>query len=721
MLLAAWLPALAQTPETRPEVIIQAIRVSEPLHLDGKLDEEIYQTAPPITKFVQQLPNSGQPPTDRSEAWILFDDTNVYVACRCWMEFPDRIVANDMRRDNNNITSQDHFGVGFDTMYDGRNGYQFSVSPVGGMRDGLITDEKFYQDWNGVWDARAARFEGGWITEMAIPFKTLRYAPGREQKWHVAFRRHSAVKDEWTNLTPLNPNWGVSGWNRFSLGATLTGLEAPPSERTFEIKPYAIAKVITDKLARPPKSNHFEPDAGVDVKYGLTKSLVADFTYNTDFAQVEADEQQVNLTRFSLQFPEKREFFLEGQGAFLFGSGAVADVGGDMAPTIFYTRRIGLAAGRDIPVIAGGRVSGKVGRWTLGALSIETDDDDVARVEQTNFTVLRLRRDVLRRSNIGGIYTRRSVSTLAPGANDVWGVDGNFAFFTNWYMSGYLAQSLTDDRKDDDLAYRAEFNWTNDRYGLMLDRMVVERNFNPEIGLLRRQDFRRNLASTRFSPRPEGNAIVRKFTWEATLDYITNNKNVLETRESFLNFRTDFQNADALTVTFGRYFERIDTPFQISRYARIAAGSYGFNNLLVSYDFAPSRRVSGIATTETGDFYDGTKRSARFRGRVELTPQLGFEPNIQFNWIDLPSGKFNDKLVGGRSIFTVTPRMFVAALVQYSLANANLSTNLRFRWEYQPGSELFVVYSEGRSTLPPQGTALEGRGLVVKVNRLLRF
>ena len=714
-------PAFPQNPGGAGEVIIHATRISEPLHVDGKLDEEFYQTIEPITSFVQQLPKAGQPSTDRTEAWVMFDDTNVYIACRCGTEFPERIVADDMRRDNANITSQDHFAVGFDTMYDGRNGYQFGVSPVGGMRDGLITDEKFYPDWNGVWDARSTRYEGGWITELAIPFKTLRYASNREQKWHIQFRRHVAGKSEWTNLTPLNPNWGVSGWNRFALGATLVDLEAPPSKRNFEIKPYAIARLTTDRLAVPPVDNDFDPDAGVDIKYGLTKSLTADFTYNTDFAQVEADEQQVNLTRFSLSFPEKREFFLEGQGTFLFGSGAVADVGGDMAPTIFYSRRIGIAGARDIPVIAGGRVNGKAGRWTLGALNIETDDKAAARVQQTNFTVLRLRRDVLKRSNIGALYTRRSVSTLAPGANDVWGVDGNFAFRTNLYLSGFAAQSRTSGRDGDDRAYRAQFNWTHDRYGLILDRLVVEPNFNPEIGLLRRQDFRRNLAAARFSPRTQNNRFVRKLTLEGSVDYITDNNNVLETRESVLNFRTDFHNSDIFAMSFGSTYELLTVPFSISRNVRIATGGYGFHNFLVSYDAGAQYRISGTTTFETGDFYNGTKRTARFRGRVKLTPRLGFEPNISINWIDLPAGKFTDKLIGARSVFTVTPRMFVAALVQYASSTASLSTNLRFRWEYQPGSELFVVYTEGRSTLPARGSDLENRGFVVKINRLLRF
>ena len=188
----AAIPAFAQTAGHSAAVIIHATRIAQPLNVDGQLDEEVYKIVLPITKFVQQLPNAGAPATERTEAWVLFDDTNIYIACRCWTERPDRIVANDMRRDSANLSSHDHFAVGFDTLYDGRNGYQFSVTAAGGMRDGLITDEKFFADWNGVWDGRATRFKGGWLAEYAIPFKTLRYAPGREQKWRIQFRRHVA-------------------------------------------------------------------------------------------------------------------------------------------------------------------------------------------------------------------------------------------------------------------------------------------------------------------------------------------------------------------------------------------------------------------------------------------------------------------------------------------------------------------------------------------------
>ena len=721
MLAVAAIPASAQLNIGPSDLVIHATRVTTPVSADGRLDEEVYRTVPPITQFVQSQPAQGAAGTERTEAWVLYDDDNIYIACRCWTSQPEKIVANDMRRDSSNLSQHDHFAVGFDTLYDGRNGYQFSVTAAGGMRDGLITDERFFADWNGVWDARVTRFDGGWIAEYAIPFKTLRYKAGQAQKWHIQFRRLVSGKGEWTYLTPLNPQWGVSGWNRFSLAATLDGLQAPPVSGNLEVKPYAISRLTTDHLVRPVVDNKFEPAGGADLKYKLTKSMTADFTYNTDFAQVEADEAQVNLTRFSLTFPEKREFFLEGQGTFQFGGGGGGDVGGSMVPQIFYTRRIGLSGTREVPVIGGGRLNGKAGDWTIGALNIETDSDKAAAAKQTNFTVLRLRRDILRRSNIGALYTRRSVSTVIPGGNDVWGIDSNFVFYQNIYMSGYVSQSKTDGRSGDDLSYRGQFSYTADRYGLSFDRLVVEKNFNPEIGLIRRQNFRRTYGSARFSPRTVKNPLVRKWTYEANLDYITNDRNFLESREANGEFRTDFHSSDAVTVVYQHLYEFLKAPFQVATGVRIPVGGYGFDNLRLSYIAGVQHRLSGTTTFEKGTFYNGDKKALAFRGRVELTHQFGFEPNVSYNWVDLPAGSFRDTVLGARSVFTMTPRMFVAALVQYSSANTSLSTNLRFRWEYLPGSEMFVVFTDGRSTLSPSGTEFQNRGLVIKFNRLFRF
>ena len=701
-------------------LIVHATRVTRPIDMDGRLDDDAYREVAPITEFVQQEPQQGAPISERTEVWMLFDDSNIYIACRCHDEHPERIVANDMRRDSSNLANHDSLAVAFNTFNDQRNGFLFAVTPAGAMRDGTTTEERANFDWNPVWDGKASRFDGGWIAEMAVPFKSLRYIPGREQTWRVQIRRNIRSKNELAYLTPVPPAVGVRAVHRFSDAATLVGLEAPSGALNFEIKPYAMSRLTTNRLSRPAVENDFEPDAGIDVKYGVTESLTADFTYNTDFAQVEADEAQVNLTRFSLSFPEKREFFLEGQDNFTFGTGSGGDLGGE-APTIFYSRRIGLSGSRVVPVIAGGRLTGKTGPWSVGALNMETNDDADADVAQTNFTVLRLRRDVLRRSNVGGLFTRRSVSADGPGANQVWGVDGNFAFYQNVYFSGYVAQSRADAFGGDDLSYRAQFNYTADRYGLAFDRLVVQKNFNPEVGLLRRENFRRSFARARFSPRTTNNRVVRKWTFEGSLDYVTDNDGRLESRELNGLFRTDLHNSASLSLEFSRLFEFVPESFSIPGGVSIPVGRYDFDNFRASFTAGAQHRLSGSTSFEVGSFYDGDKKTATFRGRMEITPQLGVEPTLSLNWIDLPQGRFTTTLVGARTTFTMTPRMFVAALVQYGSSDASISTNLRFRWEYQPGSELFVVYTEGRSTLPPRGTDLQNRGLVVKFNRLVRF
>ena len=352
-------------------VVVRATRIAAPLRIDGRLDEEVYQTVPAISDFVQTLPTPGAPSTERTEAWVLYDDDNFYVVCRCWDSAPpEQWVANDMRRDSQRLRDNDNFGVSLDTYHDRRNAFVFYTTPLGALTDQTYTDEgNPNRDWNQIWDVRTGRFEGGWTAEIAIPFKSLRYAPGRSQTWGIQIRRGIRRKNEWTHLTVLPPaSGGSQAWFRVSGSATLVGLEVPPASRNIEIKPYVSARSTTDRLASPPVTNDGDADFGGDLKYGITPNLTADFTYNTDFAQVEVDEQQVNLTRFALSFPEKRDFFLEGRGIFEFGRGvALGGGGGDsVAPTLFYSRRIGLNRGRVIPIDVGGRMSGRVGQYSIG-------------------------------------------------------------------------------------------------------------------------------------------------------------------------------------------------------------------------------------------------------------------------------------------------------------------------------------------------------------------
>ena len=771
-------------PPTPPAVVsrdaqggatLRAVRITEAIRLDGRLDEQVYDAVTAITGFIQQVPDEGAAATEKTEAWIMFDESNIYVTGRVWDSAPpSEWVANEMRRDSNQLRQNDHFLVLFDTFYDRRNGVGFQTTPLGALSDFAITNEGSYNgDWNPVWDVRTGRFEGGWTVEMEIPFKSLRYRPGPNQVWGVQLRRGIRRKSEYAYITPLpisaaGAGGGTMGIFRVSAAATLVGVEVPGGSRNLEIKPYGIGGVTTDVSADPQTARN--GDYGVDVKYGITRNLTADFTYNTDFAQVEVDEQQVNLTRFSLFFPEKREFFLEGRGIFDFARGGIAGGGGGAlrrvggggvfspgnAPTLFYTRRIGLDDGKIVPILGGGRVTGKIGAFDVGALNIQTNDgavadpemqglqtgdEAVADLEMTNFTVVRVKRDIMRRSSIGGLFTNRalftnqSASLAGDGSSQAYGVDATFSFFENVSLLGYLAQTRAPaletqepapDVNAENLSYQSRFDYAGDRYGFQADHLVVEDNFKPEVGFVRRDNFRRTYASGRFSPRPASIDAIRQFRFEGSIDYIlTADTGMLETRQSQLAFSTEFESSDTVGVSVADNYEFLVEPFRAHPDVILPVGGYQFRDVEATFTRGSQHRFNGTVTVRAGEYYSGDIRSIGFsRGRVELTEQFTIEPSVSVNWIDTPLGSFRTDLLVSRVNFTVSPRMFMSALVQYNSSRNTISNNFRFRWEYSPGSELFVVYSDDRNTnplMPDRFSELRNRGFVVKVNRLFRF
>jgi hypothetical protein len=713
--------------DARRNATVRATRLRETFHFDGVLEDPVYSSTPPIADFIQTYPAENGTPTERTEAWIFFDDTQIYVGARLWESVPpEKWTANEMRRDTSQLRQNDHFGISLDTFHDRRNGYFFYANPLGARADSYMTDETNNNaDWNPVWDVRTARFDGGWTIEMAIPFKSLRYVSGADPVWGINMRRAIRRKNEWDHLSPLPLSIGGSiGMMRVSANATLTGLELPPASRNLEIKPYIVGRDTTDRLAAPALDNDLGYDLGLDAKYGITANLTADLTVNTDFAQVEIDEQQVNLTRFSLLFPEKREFFLEGRGIFDFGRG-----GGQVAadtPQLFYSRRIGLNRNRVIPIEVGGRLTGKVGGVTIGAINIQADDDPgtatVPATPGTNFTVLRVKRDILRRSTVGAMFTNRSVTSAGTGANQAYGADAAFSFYDNVTMGGYYARTETDGAGGDNASYQARFNYDADRYGARVDYMKVGEDFNPDVGFLRRQDFRRTAATLRFSPRPKGRRLVRQYTYEASGEYIENNAGHLESSGGTGRFNIEFANSDQLSLDVNANHEGPTAPFSVSRGVSIAAGSYDFNDAVVRYQAGQQRRVSGSVSLQAGQFYDGTIQALTVSGaRVSLSHQLSVEPSVSVNHVDLPAAAFTTQVLRARTDFAFTPRMFASGLVQYGSADRTFSSNLRFRWEYRPGSELFLVYTDERDTAGRGLSALRNKAFVVKVNRLLQF
>jgi hypothetical protein len=722
--------------DTEGRATVRAVRVQQPMRIDGALDEALYHDVPSISEFIQVEPDGGQPATERTETWIAFDEDNVYVSFRVWDSQMETLIATEMRRDNvNSWQGNDLVSFIFDTFYDRRTSFTFTMNPLGGRSDGtMVNDRQYSSDWNPVWEMKSGRFDGGWTAEAAIPFKSLRYRPGTAQLWGFNAMRVKRAKNEISTLTRVPPARGQSGFQQAQFAASLVGIEAPRAGANMDIKPYAISSLTTDQLAAPRVLNDPEAEAGLDLKYGVTQGLVADLTVNTDFAQVEADEQQINLTRFSLFFPEKRDFFLENQGTFSFGGVPINSAGGTFAggfigsgpsdaPIMFYSRRIGLNEGHEVPLNVGGRLTGRAGRYSIGLLNIQTGEERQTGAPHTNFSVIRLKRDILRRSSVGLLFTNRSESTIGSGGNRAYGFDGTFGFYENLQINTYWARTGTDGLSgQDDSSYRGQLDYSGDRYTVQLERLKVGDSFNPEVGFLRRDDVVRDYARFKFSPRPRNRSAIRKYVYDGAIEHIENGAGRLASRERAAEFALEFQNADRFTVNYTNSFEFLEEPFPIGGGVILPIGSYHFDTVRVGYSLAQQHLVSANVTAEFGTFYNGRKTTFSVaRGRVPVTNQLSVEPTYSVNHVTLVEGEFTTHLTGSRVTYSMTPLMFASALIQFNSGIGAVSTNARFRWEYQPGSELFVVYNEERNTLTRSFPALNNRAFIVKINRLFRL
>ena len=714
---------------------VRAQRTTDAITLDGRVDEPVYTRLPHLTGFLQQEPNEGAPGTEQTEAWVLYDDRNIYISARLHDSQPNREIVTEMRRDGQGTNDNESFGVVFDTFDDRRNGYVFQVSLAGGLYDGYVTDERdMNRDWNTVWDARTQRTPDGWTVEMAIPFKSLRFPDGAHD-WGINLKRVVKWKNEVQYLTRIPASLGRRGINKLSSAGTLVGLETPKSGRTFELKPYGSTGFTTDHPAGGTSQSDAHLSWGADGKVGLTDGLTADVTYNTDFAQVEEDEQQVNLTRFSTVFPEKREFFLEGSGIFSFGGLSNQPRGGSNAamnnttnpivsdvPVLFFSRRIGLDGGKTVPIDVGGRITGKQGAYSIGVLDIRTGDVASGGIPSTNFGVVRVKRDILRRSAVGFIVTDRSVTPQAAGHGQSYGVDGVFSFFQNLNINTYLAATDNPGVSGHNTSYRAQVDYNADRYGLQIERLATDRNFSPQVGFMSRTSFIRNTVYTRFSPRMKGRA-VRKWIYDAQLDYITNPSGRLQSRALKGGWRAELQNSDTFAVEGARSFESFDAPYTVSPGVVLPVGTYHFGEVRAFYNFGPQRPVSANVELDHGQFYNGHRTALTMaRGRLQLRPQVSLEPGVTVNHVTLPSGNFTSVLATTRGTITVTPRLSASALFQLNTSTKTLNSNIRFRWEYRPGSDLFVVLTDNRDTtasgwLPE----LRNRAFIVKGTRLFRF
>ena len=731
MVLLAAAPAAAQTvpvpvaTRAGSDRVVTATRITRPIVLDGEFDDEVYQVVRPAGDFIQQDPKEGAPSSEPTELWVFFDEDTLYISGKCYDAHPENLISTEMRRDNGGVFNNDSISVVIDTFHDLRNAFRFQTNALGAVTDSLVADQINNDSWNTVWQTRSAMHDWGWGFEMAIPFKSLRYPGAGPQTWGFNMRRVIRWKNEITHLTAMPRSFALNAIYHMEQAATLVGVETPGQSMNLEFKPYAVSSLVTDRASRVPVNNDGRSDAGFDLKYGLTRSLTLDATFRTDFAQVEEDQQQVNLTRYSLFFPEKREFFLEGQSIFAFGGVPVGNnANPGEVPVMFFSRQIGLSRGQAVPVIGGGRLTGKAGAYQIGAVNIQTDDRLEAGAVSTNFTAVRVRRDVLRRSNIGLIATRRGPAAgTGADENYAYGADANLFLFRNVQANLYYARTestgIAGAGQD---SYRGRFEFAGDRWGYTAEHLLIGDSFNPEVGFVRRRDFRRNFGQFRFSPRPGNSRRVRQYSYTGSIDYITDAAvTSLQEKELRAVFNTSYQNSDSWNLEYTNVYELLPASFAINPGTTVPRGGYAAQNVRTQYSLGQQRKVSGRISAAYGTLYDGTKTEAGYGGRIAVRPQFALEPSIALNWVRLPYGDFSAPVVATRVIFTPSARTMLTSFIQYNGGSRQLGSSVRLRWEYRPGRELFVVYSDGRDTLAAGYPNLLNRSLALKVTRLLRF
>ncbi len=720
-------------------ITVRATRVPSPFVFDGVLEEAFYGDVPSFSEFIQQEPRQGQPATERTEVWVFYDRQYLYVSARVWETDISQLVATEMRRDANNLYNNDHFGVSFDSFYDRRNGYGFAVNPQGGMLDWSITNEQPNNSWNGVWMVRTGRFDGGWTLEIRFPFRSFRFREGGHT-WGMNFRRRSAWKNEVSFLAPVQAAWGRPALSRMSVAATVADIEVPGKGLNIDVKPYGLGSRPHRSAGEPARRQRPGRECRLRCEVGRAsdrrRRSHGEHGLRAGGRRRAAGEPhavQPAVPREARLLP-RRGGHVQLRGCWRRRrrhrrrrrSSGQRTEHEHCAGDLFYSRRIGLTStGLDVPIRAGGRLLGRSGMWRYGLLNIQTAESTLASAAGTNFTVVRVNRDIFRRSRIGGLYTRRDPVALArpgtdPGNNLSYGLDALINPTPTVSVLAYAAKTTSPSRTGDDSSYRGRFDWAADRYGLQAEHLHVGRDFNPEVGFLRRTAFERSYGQARFSPRPNRHG-MRKIYFVGNVDYITDPNMRPESKEVQGSFQMDFNNSDTWLVEVSRNYERLVTRFEVGTGVYVPPGEYTFEQVRGTYTFGTQRPVSGAVTVARGGFYDGALTELTYRGRVELSTQLYLEPTLSWNRVEVPQGLAKNNLFSTRATYTITTRMFVSALVQYQSRTSSITSNARFRWEYIPGSELFVVYSDGRTTLTEGFPEVESRSLVVKVTRLLRW
>ena len=710
---------------------IRAARAESPLVLDGNLDEPVWQQARIAQDFVQKDPQEGEPSTEKTEFRVVYTATTLYIGVICYDSNAEGIVAAERRRDNE-LGNDDTLSVVLDTFHDHRNAFLFRTNPLGTQYDALITDEgnNLNVNWDEQWNVVSRNTPEGWTAEFAIPFKSLRLNEENGQGWGLDVERVIRRKNE------------LSYWNGYRRGfqlqdvsqaGHLEGLENIESGLRLRVKPFVVGgfRHFSDGSRSTFRD---ASDIGLEVmKYRITPSLTADVTVNTDFAQTEVDDQQVNLGRFPLFFPEKREFFQEGAGVYEMGSARSGPFRTSLR--MFHSRTIGLSPKRQIvPILAGGRVTGRLAGFTLGMLNVQTEeraeqfDDQTGelieeRIPASNYGVLRVKRDVLARSSVGGFLLNREIAGSSD-FNRVYGADANFVFFRHFSIGGVLGKSSSPGVEHDNWVSSGEAGWNSDLLVVGTSWAVVDPEFRNDMGFVPRRDFRQFTPTVSFQPRPNSR-LVRQLNFAFRSNYSFTQKNVLETKQNAYEFEIFFQDGGVFGFVPHTYFDRPAKPFRIRPGIVIPPGATKWWSNVLRYRSNPAKRFVGEFRWEPHYAYygGGSLDEFRFEGRLRVNEQFSVEPLYIINKASLDAGNytddqgnfpqqngtFTDHVLNARLNYNFNNQWLTSTIVQYNNADSFWGFNVRLNYIFRPGDDVFLVYNEGRRAIfDPDGSQIAG-------------
>src|SRR5262245_53384707 len=620
--------------------MVHAETARAPIVVDGALDEDAWRAAEPADGFIQAEPHEGQAASEPTEVRVVFDSDAIYIGVVCHDADPSGVIVNDIRKDFA-AGEQDSFEVILDTFADRRNGFVFVVNALGAKSDAQIANEgrDVNTSWDAVWTVATARTGSGWSAEIRIPFKTLRFERGADRVWGVNFSRRIRRKNEIDYWSPVPRVYNLY---RAGLGGTLWGLPDASQGRNLRLKPWIAA---TSTRATGGSAFDNGQHVGLDAKYGVTPGLTLDVTVKPDFAQAEADEQQVNLTQFSLYYPEKREFFLENSGMFYFGDipresrvGNLRFSPPEEEVLLFFSRRIGLTDnGGEIPIGAGARLTGREGRTGLGLMTVQTERQGERAGD--NYTVLRARRDILRNSDVGAIFLSRQSADASSDRNQVAGVDANFRFVRALSINGFLARSMTPGVSGGENAGKGSITWNDNFLHTQYSLLSVGDNFRDDLGFIKRHEgFRKHFIDfgVRFRPEWWRRFGVRELHPHTRYNIYTDQSNAKVSHTNHVAMAWFLERGGYLELQWNPRFERIATPFRIRPDQSFAVGSYSWNEYAIELETDHSRRVSGSALITTGGFWNGTQQSIKVGVLFRPSYHLTFDTALQRNDVDLP-------------------------------------------------------------------------------------